>query len=781
MSRSLFPSSLVQPLIVSLLPLFLLIWNLDTDWKKAVVHQQEVFREMTNRLQVRVRRLTSPEFWPEHWTRRLSTRLAQTIEQHSSTEHIEKLVQTWKTQVASGAMVWVATCASDSDRASLLLEGGTGYRKVWSDLFHFLFACFKNPIELALSREQHNLIRGLFGDHFPVSLLAPEMRGRPFPVLFRGSSFWLCWELLFAEPGPASGSRKRRLLGGVIVMFPQQQLQYRQVMELVLRRWRAMVPEAKGVECAFLPLPVKPGPLMEPPMGDIRWLQGVVKQRMVSFLRQLELKGSTNGWIAGDPVLPGSAINDILDLETHWGRVLPAAPILGHAVMLCGPKRAVTEPMRAILARWVFAFWLIGWLVVFVFRWWFGRFPDPGIRLGMQLWFLGLLAVPLILMVLTANNWLLDYRSNLLLAKRQEMEQVIAQIEAGTRVLNEEQTQLLNRLSTSPDLGRQLKEVEEGRLASAVFMDHFLESVLQSGLDPGAIFFYGHGGFEVSIMRRAHIVDQEIEMRRFVSTLAEGLLQHADPELAREYRLREERRNVAGAKKANPFQGLSSNPMTYLQIGSTEEFRMGRVSMMKFHSSIRWQGRVHYCLFVFWSFDRACRVFLKSQIPKMNIAYRDLGIAAYRELQDGVEVIFEPRVDESMQRWAELAREQPVFREQDGMLVLAVQSRTLPGYLLVVRGSLDGILQAVQTERFRLLMAALLLAFMVALSGYGLSTWLSDPILQMTLAIQKIAGGNLDIRVTEPRPDELGSAGESIDQMTRQLQERRRMSRFVAP
>ena len=47
--------------------------------------------------------------------------------------------------------------------------------------------------------------------------------------------------------------------------------------------------------------------------------------------------------------------------------------------------------------------------------------------------------------------------------------------------------------------------------------------------------------------------------------------------------------------------------------------------------------------------------------------------------------------------------------------------------------------------------------------------------------LERISRGDLEASIGESRPDELGKAGEQLDLMTRELKERRKISKFVAP
>ncbi|MBF0546191.1 MAG: adenylate/guanylate cyclase domain-containing protein [Candidatus Riflebacteria bacterium] len=62
-----------------------------------------------------------------------------------------------------------------------------------------------------------------------------------------------------------------------------------------------------------------------------------------------------------------------------------------------------------------------------------------------------------------------------------------------------------------------------------------------------------------------------------------------------------------------------------------------------------------------------------------------------------------------------------------------------------------------------------------------LANRLGTPLSRMSLGLEKIAGGNLEVSVREFRGDELGMASRAMDGMTEELRERRKLTRFVTP
>ncbi len=66
---------------------------------------------------------------------------------------------------------------------------------------------------------------------------------------------------------------------------------------------------------------------------------------------------------------------------------------------------------------------------------------------------------------------------------------------------------------------------------------------------------------------------------------------------------------------------------------------------------------------------------------------------------------------------------------------------------------------------------ALSVAF-AALLSYLLSRWVSSPIAEMTRAADRLAAGDLSVRVRSRRGDEIGALGRGLDRMADQLEER---------
>jgi two-component system phosphate regulon sensor histidine kinase PhoR len=108
----------------------------------------------------------------------------------------------------------------------------------------------------------------------------------------------------------------------------------------------------------------------------------------------------------------------------------------------------------------------------------------------------------------------------------------------------------------------------------------------------------------------------------------------------------------------------------------------------------------------------------------------------------------------------------------EAMLYVARRVRTPHGRLLIVRTSVDlqEIRQWAAIINRRILLAAAILLLLALGSSLLFTRSVVQPVFRLQRAAQRIASGDLTVRVPEQRRDELGALARAVNAMTEQLQ-----------
>ncbi len=767
----------IGPIILRLFPVILGFWNIQADRDRELEEKRQDSLERTNQAVQQLRLCSDLNFW----ARETSRLFRRSVEKAVSGATPESLASACSRAILQPELKGLPNCrlwavefpeADYRQRGKVCTGPGlqTDFKPVVQAVIPALARQHVEPHLPLHPRDEMPRLRVMFGDMVLPDLFSRDRRGQPFYTILQYSYALVTWDLIFRDGKP---------IGGFFLLFPVPPDPGRLALQLTFRNWSRYfrVPQ---LSCAFLPFPLEPGPASGPILCHPRLRQSDVMPHLQHLMRQQEIRPNDNPEVLGEVRLLTSLVGRFEALGKWWFRVCPLHPQSGRVGVLCLPQPPPGIPPRERLARTLLGLWLIAWGAVLIYRLITGEMPTPGVRLGLVMWFLALVSVPTMLSVSTSASFLSDLESNLHHQRRQEMMQVLREVEAGSSSLGERYGVLFRRLSQNRRLCEQMLEAQQGKGDPAQIMNRLWKEIEQQDIQLMAILVFGHAGFNQNVFHPNVTPDVQRAFQQFVGEFGDTTLRQADPEL---YEQEMAKLRASGKTRARrgQFEGLASSSFLLTQMDTSADFRMGRRHLMKYHNSMSMDGHTYFSIFFIWDQDPLYRKYLQTAIPEANRQYDWLALGAFREQGDSLETIWKPRQSEDLNLWAEQAREQVIWNRGRDRILYAYPSKRMPGYVLAATGSLKAVQDAILREEQRIGLTLLFLVLLVGLSSAGLSHWLANPILRMTEGLHQVAGGNLQIQVAENRDDEIGEAGATLDTMTGWLRERRMMSRFVAP
>ncbi|MBI3039989.1 adenylate/guanylate cyclase domain-containing protein, partial [bacterium] len=120
-----------------------------------------------------------------------------------------------------------------------------------------------------------------------------------------------------------------------------------------------------------------------------------------------------------------------------------------------------------------------------------------------------------------------------------------------------------------------------------------------------------------------------------------------------------------------------------------------------------------------------------------------------------------------------------VFQEK-GILIVAVQSQSFPGKIVVGVENIAHIFEEIQTKFWLLVGLLILSVISIFFLGLVTSSRIVTPITHVKRGLDAVAIGNFDVRVGIPRSDELGQLTQAFDQMIKELDRRKRLTTIVS-
>jgi len=225
----------------------------------------------------------------------------------------------------------------------------------------------------------------------------------------------------------------------------------------------------------------------------------------------------------GFPLVPTHPLLRPLAEGPFWGIPCRAEPLAGGIGLLLAPAPQVPILLTERLSAGYGALVLAGWSLFLVWSACGGRLAPPGVRLTLLLWFAGLAATPVALILGSSERLQLDLASNLRDELDRDISSHLRKIDAGSARLDAKFAQVCRTLSARPELGERLEECRAQPGLSRRILDDLWQSCPPE-MAVQSMFLVGHGDFCIS--RHATEVNFEIASSStwFHQFLAEDLL-----------------------------------------------------------------------------------------------------------------------------------------------------------------------------------------------------------------------------------------------------------------
>ena len=766
---------LALPFLLTWLPVAILAWQA---WRFAPLLEARGERDMAQTgagLGRVLARASDGAFWAEELARRLRTRLGTRLRRQGWTAALAGAMRRPLLVGVPAPQVW-AVLFDPAHGGKPALARVPGLRSDQGFLFSHLL---RETVDLALDRP--SALRGpvwrqriplFFGALTTQAQFERPARGRAFPARLGQQHGFLAWDWFGPEAEPA---------GAFLLFLPAGGADRQTWLKATLLNWhrRDFLP-------AFLALPDHSGPRRGPRLIHPGLFREVPHRILEDLDGLMQITPSTR--TAPDRVgrvdLPSSLAGRLVP-ESGWRfQVCPLAPTSGFlGVLLHPPGPAPENPFRA----WTFTLAMLvglGWAALLLRAVLGNGWPGLGLHASLLGWFAGLAAPPLLLSLGAGVHFLLHHEENLTRQLVEGLESTQRRIERESTDLTRRQAMLGQRLLDRPGLGLALDAVYEGRLASSSVLDGLWREACREGFSPAMIQIVGSQGFhiemtasEVSPTLRQLLVD--MYWRFLEPRLQPSPLPTSRPKLP----LTSPSATLMAIQKQ--FPGLGNARFAFHE---TAVMSMGDIHMSSWGAPLLRPGSASYNLVVIWNQAEVIDHYLGMVLAeRIRLADTDHRVGAFRQTGVTMTAVGTPLPGPALPfaRLARAAREGTILvagrRDGHPQAVLARPSLDLRGVVLIGMASLEPIRQAVEREG-RLLAGVLAgLWLMVTAAAFLLSRWLAGPLADMSAGLGRVADGCLDTRFPDERPDELGQAGRTLNDMTAALRERQLIRRFVAP
>ncbi|HNV68728.1 MAG TPA: HAMP domain-containing protein, partial [Candidatus Ozemobacteraceae bacterium] len=608
--------------------------------------------------------------------------------------------------------------------------------------------------------------RMLLGTGLTAELFASSFRGQPFHVIFQNQPSLMLWDLI---------TDKGTVRAGFVCIFPIADMTPERPLLVCMKNW-----SHPRIRPGFLPLPYTEGPILELPLLHPDLCRPAVMQAVLKLQERMGIFPADGADLFHKDIrVLSPLIGRLLPLtERYWAFPTPVSPVSGHLGLLVTPALQPRLSSLERLAHLLLFLWGACWIVTvgqLLIR---QRIPAPGVHIELVILFLALVSMPLMLSYSNSTRLAADVTANRLDERRAAINRIMSNIEAGTVQVNQsicrtvrgfwDDQHLRERLLAADQAGPLLRELngrfrEQGQVIAGILLFR------RDREEPDHLDLSGVTAGSQKLLIR-------ILTREWKNSIGEAATagSNTDDIITRDASTWGRRPGFFGQTR---------------ELGSLRAWRLGERQWFMY--SIVWKrdNKAMMQLDCFWRLeDHLERYLVDAFDEQLRISQEeDLGLAAYRIRGNRV---FESAAATGVvagrpefSRLAATAVFKPLQleRPEQGDLVIARQSRHLPGYVLLARAST----QIVQERNRQLLTSMTLLLLSLLTPAFLISRWLrkrlAEPIVALAEVLEEVGQGNLDRQVQVSRQDELGQAARSVNTMIAWLRERRMLSRFVAP
>ncbi|RCK81195.1 MAG: Adenylate cyclase [Candidatus Ozemobacter sibiricus] len=522
-----------------------------------------------------------------------------------------------------------------------------------------------------------------------------------------------------------------------------------------------------------------------------------------------------------DPASPPTVLGSLVYPLHRLDRFLPVGPWLTRLVTLGqdAPYFAFLvmprpgTPVSGLTMAWqtLFIGWAAGWSLLFCLALARRHLPQPRVALQLAGWMFCLMGLAGVLLLASQRRLLQDLEARLIDQAAQRMQEQARTLEGEAARLTWRQGLICHRILRGPawharliaDRLAAMPDQEPGQgsagIASAPTAPPARSpapptspvglprragrpdradplaaawSLLQrGGLAPQILAVVGSGGYVLATFSSDIAPEEQ-------PPLLDAIRAHGEPFIAQErgWLASDPARFSIGQFFSNDRGHDLRNP------GTVSTAVLGGRRFCRLHQFVLHQGRPLLYVVAFWESDRELPVHLRRLLCRTH-GRSGLETAVFRRQGIDLHLIAAAgRVTTLRASAAEDTQKPRLRREANGQfLQYLYPSPVLQGYTFAVRQPLDPVLRPLRDEersfQVRIFLGLPLLLLLGALALHG---WLAWPIQDLTTALGRLDGGDFTARLDLVRGDELGQAATAFDRMAAGLQERDRMSRFVA-
>ena len=761
------------------MPLVFLFWETS---RQATVESQEESSSLLERstpLARMFRELSAPDSLIRSRARRLKIAWENadraSLPLDSRQACLGRVLQSFSAGPASEAFLWAVVFPDGNPKHDPIVLSGNGtavsekrlVSSLLRDVVRQNLRKGKNLEDLGWA----NLLRGLFGYRFFPSLFAPAYMGTPLPTVYRRKSGFLTFEIC---------KNGDKVLGAFLLLMTENPDRLHFVgVNYLMNNWRP-----GGVIPAVLPLPIDMGPAT----GEIRlpakFDRPKVRAVLDRFARSFGVRKSRNfGDQLGDVRLPVHLVNRVITLGPWWARVCPLDVRTGKVGVLLFPKRPRLPTSLGLLLQGGVVIWSVTMILIFGNRMKTGNWPEPGVRQSLRLWFVGLVSLPILAGLVAGNRFLDHHERNLRRALAHSLENRLRAIEQDVgRKLAAPKLHLYKLLSSSYQGGRPfltlLEEAFSRKDQRPKVLDEMLEKSRIAGIELLSVFVFAPGTMTFQAGSLDIASKDNPQVQPLLRRLWGGILKPYASEPA----------SVTGNIPGSGLFGADFSNLLTLKsayLDRADKFWIGETQLMCLATPV-YSGKIpKFVVSFFWDQEARARDFLIARLPQESLSSDDLigigffqrtGSALHLKVASGCTIDFP-----NLARDAVPSAASPRVLGDGARLGISIATSDFPRLLLIAQASLSPVKAKIASERMQLQILFAAALAMVFLLGNIMSHWMASPIIRISSGLDKIAKGDLAITVSEARPDELGEAGRILDSMTRELAERKKLARFVAP
>ncbi len=677
--------------------------------------------------------------------------------------------------------LWAVASSPGADRAKPCLgpRFTTDNRHFFSTLLTEVIQGYRRGGTPLAGTNWASRLRRLLGIAIVPEMFRPPGAGKPIPVIYAQRYGILVWQPIRV---------RRQTVGAFLMIMPIGRHTENLGLRLTLANWRTqrLVP-------AFLTLPTEPGQISNtwylpssthrhrPPGSALAQIAGefsigsATERNAIAAIRY-------PAWRVGQVSRLSHTVSDRADRTGLWFARL--CPLGGRqqVALLCERMPPLPPSRLDQLQQLWIALGLAFMVCVGGGRALFGPSYSLPLRGKLLAWFVAVVAGPMFLAIGAGALLVEDRRENLINARYRDLRSHLASIDAGTGHVLIQQDAACRRILRDPALPGRLLDIQCGRAPVEALPNNLLREAQAAGLPMRALIVWGTRDFFL-YATDGHLADEAVG---FLIDMTRGTwaayLKHlvgvpvAPPRLTLLPGMRQPRTSLVGRSLGVASRRTVLDQVEHLNLSDeplgTYVTRMGSGVPGTFVVGFVWRQAPAY---------RRC---FQDRIagPQQDHEFAD--IAAFETTDGRLRTVAHRGQGKRLAALALGAGASAVRREYTAentpMLVAAIPSLRLPGCVLAGQVSIAPIYAQIAREMTAMTVQLLAALALVATAALVLSTRLAGPLVRMSRGLTRLAAGDFSVAVAEPRQDELGLAGRTLDAMTANLLERRRLGRFVS-